>query len=77
MTRMRGLFRKRSISDSDTHAPILAFVLGQFCFLPHWSPPVHLPVHGVDLGMTVTGAATLLTWWVVQRGGSAGCWAYR
>ena len=28
--------------------------------------PVHLPVHGVDLGMTVTGAATLLTLWVVR-----------
>ena len=36
--------------------------LAQFCFLPTLvTIPVHLPVHGVDLGMTVTGAATLLT----------------
>jgi MFS family permease len=34
----------------------------QFSFLPALiTVPVHLPVHGVDLGMSVTGAAALLT----------------
>ena len=60
---MRGLFRKRSISDKRHACPnFWLLCLAQFCFLPTLvTIPVHLPVHGVDLGMTVTGAATLLT----------------